>query len=508
MGIRTGRDYLQSLRDGRRVMMDGRQVADVTRDPRFAAAAGTIAELLDMQHDPAHADALTFTSPTSGDLVGTSHMAPRTQADLQKRRAGLKLWADATYGMMGRSPDFMNVMVAALGSAHGFFATARAEFGENMCRYAEYCRENDIVMTHVLVNPQVDRTRPVDKQEKDLAAKVVRETDAGIHISGARTVSTLAAYANEVLVFPSTYLAPSPGAADYAFGCALPVDAAGVTWISRPALLPGASGSFADFPLSNRMDESDAVVVFEDAFVPWERVFMYRDVEACNQVYPRAQSGPHTGTQSAVRALAKSEFMLSLALTMAKSTKIDEHLHVQGMLAEIMVFVETLRSVITASEVNARLSPWGTLVPDANALWVVRMSFPKMFVRMQEIIQLLGASGLVAVPSYAEARGASAHLVERFYQSANSDADRRIKLFRLAFDASISAFAGRQQLYERYYTGDPVRLGGTLFSIYDKKPHFERMEGILDDIGRRAAERDAVPRTDGGSHAAPGGPVL
>lgn len=120
----------------------------------------------------------------------------------------------------------------------------------------------------------------------------------------------------------------------------------------------------------------------------------------------------------------------------------------------------------------------------------------------------LGASGLVAVPSYAEARGASAHLVERFYQSANSDADQRIKLFRLAFDASISAFAGRQQLYERYYTGDPVRLGGTLFSIYDKQPHLERTEGILADIGRRAEQRDGAPRPDGGAPGAPGDPVL
>jgi 4-hydroxyphenylacetate 3-monooxygenase len=116
---------------------------------------------------------------------------------------------------------------------------------------------------------------------------------------------------------------------------------------------------------------------------------------------------------------------------------------------------------------------------------VVRLGFPKMFVRMQEIIQLLGASGLVAVPSYAELQGPGRELVERYYQSAQSDADSRIRLFRLAFDASMSGFAGRQQLYERYYTGDPVRLAGTLFNLYDKKPYHEQMSRILEDIQRR-----------------------
>jgi 4-hydroxyphenylacetate 3-monooxygenase len=186
--------------------------------------------------------------------------------------------------------------------------------------------------------------------------------------------------------------------------------------------------------------------------------------------------------------------MLSLALKIARSTKIDEHLHVQGMLSEIIVFRETLKAVITASEAGAVKSPFGTMVPDANALWVVRMGFPKMFVRMQEIIQLLGASGLVAVPSLAETQGEAAEMVERFYQSANSSAVERIKLFRLAFDASMSAFAGRQQLYERYYTGDPVRLAGMLFNGYDKKPFHERMDRILADIEDRAAVWDGERR--------------
>lgn len=485
MGIRTGKEYLESLRDGRRISIEGELVKDVTRDRRFAGAAHTIAELLDMQHDAKTQDVLTFKSPTSGDLVGKSFMEPRTVEDLRSRRAALKCWADATYGMMGRSPDFMNVMLTACASAADYFEEGRPGAGKAIRAYYEHCRENDLAMTHVLVNPQVDRSRPVEKQEKDLAAKIVKETDAGIYISGARVVSTLAAFSNEVLVFPSSYISPAPEAANYAFGCGIPVNTEGVTWISRPTVLPESKVSLVDNPLANRFDESDAVVVFDNAFVPWERVFLYRDPKACNAMYPRTSAGQHSGTQSAVRALAKAEFMLGLACTMAKSAKTDEYLHVQGMIAEMIVFVETIKAVLNNSEHNAKMSPWGTMVPDSTTLWVVRMGFPKMFVRMQEIIQLLGASSLVGVPSYAELQGEQKELVNKYFQSANSDAEHRIKLFRLAFDASMSSFAGRQQLYERYYTGDPVRLGGTLFNAYDKQPYMDRLDAILNNIVER-----------------------
>jgi 4-hydroxyphenylacetate 3-monooxygenase len=111
--------------------------------------------------------------------------------------------------------------------------------------------------------------------------------------------------------------------------------------------------------------------------------------------------------------------------------------------------------------------------------------FPKMFIRMCEIIQTLGAGGLVAVPSYAELNGPIAAEVETYFQAANADSRYRIKLFRLAFDAAVSSFSGRQQLYERYYSGDPVRLAATLYDIYDKDTYVDRIGELLDDLEGR-----------------------
>src|SRR6202035_4957245 len=141
-----------------------------------------------------------------------------------------------------------------------------------------------------------------------------------------------------------------------------------------------------------------------------------------------------------------------------------------------------LPRVPPASEADAAPGPAGVMTPAAMPLWTVRMMFPRMFVRMCEIVQLLGAGGLVAVPSYAELEGPAAADVTTYFQAANADAKTRIKLFRLAFDAAVSSFSGRQQLYERYYSGDPVRLAGALYALYDKDTHIDRIIGMLDDI--------------------------
>src|SRR6516164_8626942 len=228
MGIRTGAGLLQSLRDDRQLFIDGELVGDVTVDARFGAAAHSLAELYDMQHDPALIDRMTFRSPASGERVGLSFIEPRSIDDLICRREMVKIWMDATCGMFGRSPDFMNIVSTGFACAADAFGAQDRKYSENIRNYYLHCRENDVAMTHTLVNPQVDRSKPVEKQDKDLAAKIMKETDAGIVIRGARMVSTLCAYAHDLLVMPSTYLANSEEARAYAFGFAVPVNAPGL----------------------------------------------------------------------------------------------------------------------------------------------------------------------------------------------------------------------------------------------------------------------------------------
>jgi 4-hydroxyphenylacetate 3-monooxygenase len=483
MPIRTGKAFLEAIRDDRRIFIDGERVADVTRDRRLAGAAKSLAELYDMQHDAALAERMTFASPSSGDKVGLSFIEPRTVDDLIRRRDMVKTWMDATCGMFGRSPDFLNVMLTGLAAAAPAFGERDKRFTDNIRAYHVLARERDLCMTHTLLNPQVDRSRPVEQQQKDLAAKIVKETDAGIVIRGARMVSTLCAYSDEILVMPSTFLATNEEAAPYAFGFAIPVAAPGLRFVCRPSVVHQNAASPMDFPLSSRLDEGDGLAVFDDVLVPWERVFIHRDPQMCNGLFQRTQAMPQVMHQTSTKNLAKAEFMMALGFAIARSTNIDAHLHVQGMLAELIQHAEFVRACIRASEADAAVSAAsGLMTPAEMPLWTVRMMFPKMFIRACEIIQTLGAGGLVAVPSYAELSGPAAADVETYAQAANADAPTRVKLFRLAFDAAVSSFSGRQQLYERYYSGDPVRLAGALYALYPKDEPVARIQKMLDEL--------------------------
>jgi 4-hydroxyphenylacetate 3-monooxygenase len=483
MPIRTGRAFLDSLRDDRQIWIDGERITNVVTDRRFAAAARSVADLYDMQHEPALLERMTYLAPGGADRVGLSFIQPQSIDDLIRRREMVKIWMDATCGMFGRSPDFLNITLTGFASAYQAFG----KFADNMWNYYLYARNNDIVMTHTLVNPQVDRSRPVEQQEKDLAARIVKETDAGIVVTGARMVSTLCAYANDIWVMPSTYLANTPEAAPYAFGFCIPVATAGLRFICRPSVVHLDAASPMDYPLSSRLDETDGMVVFDNVLVPWERVFIHRDAEMCNGLYNRTGAMPHVMHQFSTKNLAKAEFMMGLGFAVAKSTNVDQHLHVQNMLAELIQFTEFCRACLRASEADAAPNAQGVMTPAAMPLWTVRMMFPKMFVRACEIVQILGAGGLVSVPSYAETGSPVWPDVERYFQAANADARSRIRLFRLAFDAAVSSFAGRQQLYERYYSGDPVRLAGTLYSLYDRNEYMQRISQLLDSLEARGA---------------------
>ena len=487
MPIRTGQQFLDALKDDRRIFMDGEELRDIAGDPRTAGAARTLAELYDMQHDAALANRMVFESPSNGEPVGLSFIEPKTVDDLIRRREMIKLWMDRTCGMFGRSPDFLNVMLTGLAAAAPEFGKTDKRFADNIRAYHALARERDLCMTHTLLNPQVDRSRPVERQEKDLAAKIVKETDAGVVINGARMVSTLCAYSDDLLVLPSTFLATNADAAPYAFAFSVPVAAPGLRFICRPPVVHQNAASVMDYPLSSRLDEGDGLAVFDNVLVPWERVFIHRDPEMCNGLFQRTGAMPQVMHQTSTKNLAKAEFMLALGCAIARSTNIDVHLHVQGMLAELIEHAEFVRACIRASEADAAVHPAsGLMTPAEMPLWTVRMMFPKMFVRACEIIQLLGAGGLVALPSYAELGGPAAADVETYAQAANADAPTRVKLFRLAFDTAVSSFSGRQQLYERYYSGDPVRLAGALYAMYPKDAPVARIHNMLDELEARS----------------------
>ncbi len=481
MGARTGEQYLAGLREARaEIWIGGERIDDVTSHPATRNAAHSIAHLYDMQHDPALREVMTAPSPTSGEPVGRSLLVPRTQEDLVLRRTMMKHWSDYSGGYIGRSPDYMNVSFAAMAEAADYFAANDPRFGENIRRYYEYIREHDLCLTHTLINPQANRSKPVGEQpDQFLPAGIVEENEQGIVIRGARMLATLAPFSDEIAVFPSTVLrAGGPEVDRYSFAFAIPCNTPGLKFLCRDSYDIGRS--HFDHPLASRFEEMDAVVVFDDVLVPWDRVFLKGDVERCNGAYGETNAVLHMMNQVIVKNVAKTEFLLGVACSIVDTIQVDQFQHVQEKLAEIIINLEMMKSSLRAAEADAAIDQWGVMAPARMPLDTARNLYPKLYPRMVEILQLLGASGFMATPSEADfANSEIGPSVRKYLQAAKGESIDRVKLFRLGWDIACSSFGGRQELYERFFFGDPVRMAGALYMSYDKAPLMARVSDFL-----------------------------
>ena len=469
MPARTGAQYIAGLRErAADIYISGQRVKDVTTHPAFAGGLRTVAGLLDMQHDPATCDEMTYASPSSGDPVGLSFIMPRNGDDLKRRRKMMRNWAKFSCGMMGRTPDFLNVAVMSMAAAADYSGQNRPEFKQNILDYYEYIRENDIVMTHTLVNLQRSRSvgeTPFDDRT-EVALSVVDENAEGIVVRGARVLATLGPLSDEIAVYPArTRRVPAGDEGKYAFGFAIPCNAQGLKFQCRDTVDLGRS--HFDHPAGSRFEEMDAIVFFDDVLVPWERVFLYNDVELCNQWAGRTNRNAHTGHQVVTKNVVKCEFMLGLATLMSDTLGSGELPPTQQLIAEIIENLEITKALLAASEAQAEIDEWGIFCPDYRPLLVARKRMIDMYPRMAEILHLLGSSSLMALPAEADLSGPLAEDIHRYMDTDTATAEERIRLFRLAWDVSCSAFGGRQTLYERYFGGDSARNAALLYQTYD-----------------------------------------
>jgi 4-hydroxyphenylacetate 3-monooxygenase len=458
-GARHGAQVLARLREQPpNLWYQGKQIVDVTEHAALKGGVHTLAGLYDLQWT--QADTMLFDSPSSGQKVARSFMIPKTQAELLSISQAMRVWANATHGMMGRLPDYISRAMSGYAGGAAFLGEVDPRFARNVRAYHEYLREQDLCLTHTLVPPQANRSVTLAQQaDPYLAARVKEETDAGIVIRGCRMLATLP-ISDEIMVFPSTLLKATEDDAPYAFGFSIPNHTEGLRFICRDSVDQGRS--HFDHPLGSRYEEMDAVVLFDDVFVPWENVFLYRDVARCNQAYARTGALVHMAHQVVVKNIAKAEFMLGLASLLVDAIAAESFQHIQEKLAELWVGMETMRACLRAAEADAAPDEWGVMRPAWNPLDAARNLFPRLYPRMVEIIQQIGASGLVAMPGEQDLKGPLAAEIRHYYQSARAEALDRIPLFRLAWDAALSAFASRQVLYERFFFGDPVRMAGAL----------------------------------------------
>ena len=469
MAVRSGSEFIDGLRrNPREVWAGGRRIEDVTTDPAFSRSVRAVASLYDLQVAPGHRDIMTHPDEHGG-VFGTSFLTPRSHADLVKRRQSMKVWADASFGMLGRSPDFLNTVLMAWTENADFFSQRGGQFADNVRNHYKFCRERDLFQTHAIVNPQTDRSKGSHQQDDQFAhLGVVEENKDGLIVRGAKMLATHGPTADEILVYPQ------PGIRDgeerYVLAFGIPAGTKGLKFICREPFDDGKQ-SLWDHPLGARFEEPDAVCVFDDVLIPWDRVFMYGDVKMGNALFTQASIRNHTGHQTAVRGLAKCQFMTGLAIALTRTVKSDVFLHVQEQLGELLGYLQMIEAAILTAEQKAEPTGRGAIRPAYAPLQAIRYHLPKWYERMVHVTQVLAAGGLLISPTEADLRSATIGPdVERYYRGAGVDAEERIHIFKLAWDATGTQFGQRMLHYERYYAGDPVRLAAAYYHDSNVEP--------------------------------------
>lgn len=483
MGIRTGRDYIAGLRDAREVWYDGERVEDVTEFPEFADAVGSIASLYDLQNRPEHRDVMTVHSDALGETVARAFEFPRTADDLRLKRETYIRFAEATCGMMGRSPDFLNVMMAALAAKRSFFEELAPERAEAVVAYYEHVARNDLFLTHALLDPQLDKGLLRHEQsDPGICLRVTEQTGDGLVLNGIKRIATAAPYADEILVwpFPPTF---QPGEEAYANVFAIPMNTPGLKTVCRPSFAHG--GRRRDYPLSSRFDEMDATVIFENVLVPWDRVFLHGDIALLNRMYKDSRMRELTAHQTNARLEVKLGFLYALVMRMAEAQGLASKPDIMEMLGEAAVRVEVIRSTTRSAELQATVDPEnGVLYPDLPAVQAGRALGPIYYPELVDMVRRMGGGALVQQPvSMQEFDTPPGADIERALRGANISGLDKGQLLKLAWDVCGTEFGARHVLYEMNYAGERSALVAGIHREYSRRQDYlDYLDGFMEAL--------------------------
>ena len=491
---KNGADHLASLQDDRCVYIDGKRVADVNTDPAFRGAVASACALYDFQAAPENQAAMTFASPKTGKLINKSWMMPTTLAELVERRRSIEMWSAQTCGMMGRSPDHVASTFVGFRMGLDVYQAHDPKRAAALADYFDHIRDNDLYLSYVIINPQADKAKSAAGQaDRDLVARIVDEDSEGVTIRGAKMLATSGIVANEIMVSGIQPL--QPGDEEYAFTLTMPMATKGLKMLSRRSY-EGAATSTFDYPLSSRFDENDAVVVFDDVKVPWERVFVNRDLKMAQAQWHQTRAHVMQNYQCIIRLTQKLHFLLGLARKIAELNNIIGYPQVREQLGLITAKVQNIDALVIAMEAKGeQYGPY--YVPDRSILVTAQVIAQTTYPEVVEAIRILSGGGMIMVPSsdLDFASPETADIIGRTQRSPVADSHDRVKLMKLAWDAVGSEFGSRHLQYEMFYSGAQFVIRGNSFRFFDWDEVKSRVDGFMgtydlevDSLLARAAE--------------------
>ena len=465
--VKNGSQHLQSLKDGRRIFVDGQLVTDVTTHVAYRNAVHSTARMYDFQARPENQELMTF-DIGGGRRVNRAWQMPRSYAELVERRKALTAWANEHGGFMGRSPD--HVASALNGQAMGLsvFRKHGEKRAKAMEDYYHYARDNDLFLTYVIINPQADRSKDWGEQAgEDLVAAIVDEDSTGITIRGAKMLGTSSIMANEVFVANLQPL--RPGEEKLAFSCALPMNAKGLKVLSRKSFEQHAVSQF-DNPLASQYDENDAVIYFDDVKVPWDRVFVYKDTDMCRAQFHDTAGHIFQNYQAQIRMSVKMRYLVGIAHRIAETIGTVNMPPVREKLGWLAAKASMVESMMLGMEAGGGMYE-GYYIPSRHLVYTSQVVTQELYPQFIQTMRELAGGALIMLPSSAADydNPELAPIIAKTQVSPAMSSDDRVKFLKLAWDAVGSEFASRHVQYEMFYAGAQFVTCGHSYRTYNWK---------------------------------------
>ena len=449
----NGKEYIESLQDEREIYIYGERVKDVTKHPAFRNSVQSIARLYDALHSSDSKEILTCDTDTgSGGYTHRFFRYATNSDDLFAQRSAMAEWAKMSYGWMGRTPDYKASFTNTLGANPDFYG----QFSENAKSWYKKTQEAVPFINHALVNPPIDRDKIAD-DVKDVYISIDKETDSGIYVSGAKVVATSSALTH--YNFLGQNMAAEINDDSMAIMFIADMRSPGIKLICRPSyeLQAAATGSPFDYPLSSRFDENDAIFIFDNAFIPWENVFVHRDIEMLKAFYPKSGFVNGYTFQSATRMSVKLDFIIGILSKALKATGTESFRGVQVQLGEVIGWRNLIWSLTDAMAGAPDSWVGGAVLPSMKAATAYRIFSTEAYPQIKAIIEKIVASGLIYLPSSNKDFNNSEidKYLEKYVRGSNGMGHKeRIKIMKLLWDAIGTEFGGRHELYERNYAGN------------------------------------------------------
>ena len=474
---RTGKDYLNRVRDGRVIFLDGQLIENPVDHPAFRNAMRTITGLYDFMAEAKNQELMTFESPSSGGRVGRFWQLPESYEELVRRREAITAWAELTYGFLGRSPDHVASCLSGMVMGIEVFEDHSPQRARALLDYFEYVRDQDLFVTYVIANPRADHSKSVSEQgDEYLVAAICDEDSQGITIKGAKMLGTSAVIADELLVTTGQPL--RAGEEMYAFTAAVPMAAKGLKILPRKSYESTAVSQF-DNPLSSRLDENDAIIYFDEVKVPWDRVFVYKDPAMCHAQFNVAPTHMFQNYQAQIRLMVKTRFLLGLARKIAETNGIVSIPEVSGKLGYLAANAAMVEGMVKGMEASGqRHGPY--FVPDRRLLYASQVLSQQFYPELVAAIRDLSGASMIMMPSSAAdfENPETANYIHRTQRSPVVEPRDKVKLFKLAWDAVGSEFGSRQVQYEMFYAAGPFVTRGRSFQNYD----WDNVTNMVDDL--------------------------